>query len=140
MGEPRAVTDVMRLHTPDGLPVQATWIYQPNDPLAVTVEFDVDPNQTIAWTFARDLLAGGLHRRAGVGDVVVFPARAIGYPGRTALVLRSPGEGEVVLLAATTALARFVGRTMAWVPAGGEGPRLNVDRVIARIFAETGAA
>jgi len=45
-----------------------------------------------------------------------------------------------VLLAATTALARFVGRTMAWVPAGGEGPRLNVDRVIARIFAETEAA
>lgn len=128
------VTAAVTMRNAYDLPVPSTWHYYRCDPLAVTVEFGTLPDHLVAWTFARDLLIAGLYAPAGVGDVQVFPAK-----GRLAVRLAS-GDGTETVTCRAVDMAAFVGRTLAWVPAGGEATRLDVSGAISRILAEAGAS
>src|ERR1044072_6700001 len=73
------------------LPPPAGLRYDPADPYAVHATFHTGAEETVEWVFARDLLAEGLHRPTGTGDVRGWPARSHGQGGRC-LASTSPGR------------------------------------------------
>lgn len=74
------------------LPVPAGLRYDTADPYAVHATFHTGAEETVEWVFARDLLAEGLHRPTGTGDVRVWPSRSQGQ-GVVCIALSSP-EGK----------------------------------------------
>ena len=77
------------------LPVPAGLRYDSADPYAVHATFHTGARETVDWVFARDLLAEGLRRPTGCGDVRVWPSRNRGQ-GIVCIALSSP-EGEALL-------------------------------------------
>src|ERR1700759_3868137 len=77
------------------LPVPAGLRYDTADPYAVHATLPTAAEETVEWVFARDLLAEGLHRPTGTGDVRVWPSRSHGQ-GVVCIALSSP-EGEALL-------------------------------------------
>ncbi|MEU2955909.1 SsgA family sporulation/cell division regulator [Streptomyces xanthochromogenes] len=59
-------------HGTTALPLSVRLEYRTADPYAVETVFGVGETD-VAWTFARDLLAGGMHARTGEGDVSIWP-------------------------------------------------------------------
>ncbi|UCM89780.1 SsgA family sporulation/cell division regulator [Streptomyces marincola] len=111
----------MRLHLIEGdlgerIPVRLT--YRAADPHAVTIVFNAGTGEEREWTFARELLADGVHRRTGIGDVVVWPEAAAPSARRADLRvfirLRPPG-GSALLSVPHHVLAAFLdaGRPLA---------------------------
>ncbi|MGW4807892.1 SsgA family sporulation/cell division regulator [Kitasatospora sp. NPDC004272] len=122
----------------EAFPVPARLVYSPDDPYAVHVAFHVDSAAPIGWFFARDLLAQGLLRPTGLGDVRVWPAVVDGRRMVT-LVLCSP-EGDAFLQAPAARVAAWVRQTLRLVPPGGEAERARVDRALTAVLAAGGAA
>ena len=108
------------------LPVPAGLRYDTADPYAVHATFHTGAEETVEWVFARDLLAEGLHRPTGTGDVRVWPSRSHGQ-GVVCIALSSP-EGEALLEAPARALESFLKRTDAAVPPGTEHRHFDLDR------------
>jgi Streptomyces sporulation and cell division protein, SsgA len=75
-GEPVRLSTVGMVDVSDEsvalLPVDL--LYQPEDPLAVTMVLRGPDAEEVRWTFAWDLLTSGLAAPAGEGDVRVSPA------------------------------------------------------------------
>ncbi|WP_369228729.1 SsgA family sporulation/cell division regulator (plasmid) [Streptomyces sp. R39] len=109
--------------------------YDPTDPYAVRATFHAEAEETIEWVFARDLLAEGLHRLTGIGDVSVWPSRSHGQ-GVMYVALRSP-DGEALLEAPARALESFIKRTHAAVPPGTEHHHFDLDQELSHILAES---
>jgi hypothetical protein len=107
--------------------------YRAEEPYAVFATFQTGMAD-IEWTFARDLIADGLRRPSGEGDVVVWPE----FSGPTPVVLvalNSP-SGQALLEADSHLVEAFLDRTYDLVPHGSESMQLNVDRWIAQILGE----
>ncbi|MFI8169724.1 SsgA family sporulation/cell division regulator [Streptomyces sp. NPDC085931] len=117
------------------LPVQTGLRYDTADPYAVHATFHLGAEETITWVFARDLLAEGLHRPTGTGDVRVWPSRSHGQ-GVVCITLSSP-EGEALLEAPARALESFLKRTDAAVPPGTEHDYLCLDEQLSRLLTES---
>ncbi|MFD5098136.1 spore wall synthesis regulator SsgD [Streptomyces albidochromogenes] len=118
--------------TPRAETVAATLRYNRSDPFAVRMAFP--PAATlegveVSWAFARELLEAGIESRAGVGDVQVRP---YGY-GRTVLEFHA-AEGTAMVHIRTADLRRFLKRTHALVPVGGEHLHLDVDQDLAELL------
>ncbi|WP_138898364.1 SsgA family sporulation/cell division regulator [Streptomyces chryseus] len=118
--------------TPRAETVAATLRYNRSDPFAVRMAFP--PAATlegveVSWAFARELLEAGIESRAGVGDVRVRP---YGY-GRTVLEFHAT-EGTAMVHIRTADLRRFLKRTHALVPVGGEHLHLDVDQDLAELL------
>ncbi|MFJ5229180.1 SsgA family sporulation/cell division regulator [Kitasatospora sp. NPDC088391] len=120
----------------EAFPVPARLVYSPDDPYAVHVSFHVDSEQPIGWFFARDLLAQGLLRPTGLGDVRIWPAAVDGRRMVT-LMLCAP-EGDAFLQAPAALVAPWIRRTLRAVPPGGPAERDRVDRALDALFAATG--
>jgi hypothetical protein len=120
----------LQLCLPDevGATVAATLSYRAADPYAVDVTFHTATGD-VRWVFARELLADGLHRPSGEGDVRVTPA------GRAALVTLSSPDGIATLRVNRRSLAVFVERTHRLVPPGHEGDHLDLDAAVAALVA-----
>jgi sporulation and cell division protein SsgA len=58
----------------DWLPMDADWMWDERDPLVIALRF---PAARVTWTIGRQLLAEGLRRKAGRGDVIVGPDGAL---------------------------------------------------------------
>jgi hypothetical protein len=112
--------------------------YSAADPLAVRMAFPAEfaldagaePVATepeIEWVFARELLAAGLDRPSGLGDVRIRPT--VGQ--RTMVELHTP-EGAALLQFDTTALRGFLWRSFLTVPEGTEVEHL--DRALADLL------
>ncbi|MQY39993.1 Sporulation-specific cell division protein SsgB [Streptomyces sp. RB17] len=129
----RSSTDVIstELHAlavlPDEsvVPVPTELRYHAGDPYAVRAMFCPDAGRKVEWFFARELLADGLHRPVGAGDVRLRPTRRRGQD-MVRVALMSPA-GQAELLLPRPALARFLRRTDAMVPPGTEGGHLALD-------------
>ena len=52
--------------------------YDTGDPFAVHAVFRAGQDNEVTWVFARDLLAVGVTRRAGEGDVRIWPSWSAG--------------------------------------------------------------
>jgi len=117
--------------------LDADFGYDPADPYAVTVTFRTEYGD-VAWTFARELLVDGLTTPTGDGDVHVWPCLdADGSP--VVMVELVSDDGELMAQAPLWTVQRFVSRTLAAVPVGTEGDRMDLDGVVDRLLGRTAA-
>jgi hypothetical protein len=105
--------------------------YSPADPFAVTATFRTSGGDVV-WTFARELLIGGLTAPAGEGDVHVWPCLDTAGRAMVIIELNSP-DGELLVQVPSRELYRFVNRTLSAVPLGGEGDFLDLDQLILQL-------
>ncbi|GAA3847758.1 SsgA family sporulation/cell division regulator [Streptomyces coacervatus] len=106
--------------------------YDRSDPFAVRMTFPAPATLEgveVCWTFARDLLAAGLHGPEGHGDVRVRP---YGYE-RTVLEFHAP-EGTAVVHVLSNEIRRFLDATSALVPVGLEHLQLDLDHDLAELI------
>ncbi|WP_406466403.1 SsgA family sporulation/cell division regulator [Streptomyces sp. NBC_01594] len=115
------------------LPVPASLRYEAADPYIVHAAFHTDADKAVEWVFARDLLAGGLHRPTGIGDVRVWPSWSHGQS--VVCIALNPPHGEALLEAPAQALNSFLKRTDAVVPPGTEHRHLDLDTQLSRFLA-----
>ncbi len=116
-------------------PVRADLRYDLLDPYAVQVSFHTragSPGTTVQWTFARSLLGDGLSAAAGEGDVQVWPGSSQGRPV-VCLSLCSP-SGRALFEVPQEALAEFLQRSYAAVPAGRESGHVDVEAELALLL------
>jgi hypothetical protein len=113
--------------------VECALEYRAEEPYAVRATFRTG-TADIEWMFARDLLADGLLRPTGEGDVVVWPEHS-GPAPLVLLALNSP-SGQAVLEADRAVVSAFLDRTWEIVPRGSEGGAMDVDRWINAILGE----
>ncbi|KUJ69711.1 hypothetical protein ACZ90_09405 [Streptomyces albus subsp. albus] len=74
-------------------------VYRTKDPHAVTAVFYTGTEEELEWTFARELLADGLHTSVGLGDVIVWPGpEGPGDTQRIFIRLRPPGSTALLSL------------------------------------------
>jgi Streptomyces sporulation and cell division protein, SsgA len=111
--------------------------YQPDDPLAVTIQLG-ESDDGVQWIFARSLLLAGMFASTGEGDVVISPG--VDDEGRalTYIELSSP-DGVAVLRMHSWSIAEFLRKSEQLVPIGSEGERVDVDAVITRLLEESTA-
>lgn len=130
----------LRLLTPSGetIEVDAILTYDVHDPFAVRVGFDTGQDMLVEWTFARELLSGGVRDLTGEGDVRIWPSP---YPARgtfrnaICISLSAPG-GAAMFEADRLDVVRFLEQTYDLVPAGRESEHLDIDTELAVLFAE----
>jgi Streptomyces sporulation and cell division protein, SsgA len=120
----------------DDLPVVADLRYSAQDPLAVEALFDDGGPDPVRWVFARDLLAAGLDRRTGDGDVVIWPTQDAQARPAVHLRLRSP-SGDALLEAPADAVAEFLAATTRLVPPGTEYQHVDIDAALASLWGES---
>lgn len=116
---------------PRAASVHATLRYDADDPFAVHMTFPASvtlEGSEVRWTFARELLAGGLREPQGLGDVRVRPDQQ----ERTVLEFHAP-EGIALVLVRTDELHRFLAASLALVPMGEEHRHTDLDRDLARL-------
>ncbi|MFA3842614.1 SsgA family sporulation/cell division regulator [Streptomyces aureus] len=113
------------------LPIPAGLRYDTVDPYAVRAVFHTDGGM-VEWVFARDLLAQGLCRSAGIGDVRLWPSGRLGE-GNVCIALRS-GEEEVLLEASVRPLELFVKRMDAAVPPGTEHRHVDLETELSHLL------
>jgi hypothetical protein len=138
---PATVTQPVRLELIDAsgaaTPIEAELRYDASDPFAVTTVF-MTGHSEVRWTFGRDLLSDGLYEPAGDGDVHVWPCLDTNGHAVVIIELCSP-DGEALVQARTGDLRAFVDRMNKAVKPGTESELLDVDAVIASIFAAEAA-
>ena len=118
--------------------VPAVLCYEGSDPFAVRIGFGEvgDPaDDGITWLLGRELLAAGLERPAGDGDVRLWPARTSGDV--LYLHLRAP-SGEALFELSRATVAAFLQRTETLVPTGQETAALGVDEELATLLSGGG--
>lgn len=123
------------LSSKTSLPVPVSLRYDTADPYAVHAAFHTGDEDTVDWVFARESLAEGLHRPAGIGDVQVWPSRSHGLD--VVCIALTGEEGEALLHAPARVLEAFLERTDAAVPPGAEHGHLDVDQELSRFLAES---
>lgn len=105
-----------------------TACYDWSDPYAVRLGFPDAAQGAEAvpsWTFARELLDGGMRGPVGDGDVHVWPCG----PDLVMVELRAATGSALVALAARE-LRTFLFLSYAEVPPGYEGEFLELDRLL----------
>jgi hypothetical protein len=112
--------------------LDADFCYDSSDPYAVSVVFR-SAEQEVCWTFARDLLAQGLHEPVGMGDVQLWPCLSESGTAVVVIELSSP-DGTVLVQAPSRAVSLFVQRMLDVVPLGEEGDMLDLDAGLAALL------
>ncbi|MFI5529626.1 SsgA family sporulation/cell division regulator [Kitasatospora sp. NPDC051853] len=114
------------------VPVAACLRYSAADPYAVHLDFHLGQGMPVRWTFARELLATGLHGWAGTGDVSVFPGTD--QDVRSTCLSLDGDTGTVLLLAPTPAVTTFLAHTDRLVPPGTELRHVDLDTLLTRLL------
>ena len=107
--------------------------YSSSDPFAVAMTF-ITGEGNLVWTFGRDLLMRGTESPVGEGYVHVAPAIGVSGRAMVSIELSSP-DGHLVLLARSSDINDFVGRTVALVAPGAESDFFDVDMLITQVLA-----
>jgi Streptomyces sporulation and cell division protein, SsgA len=107
------------------VPLMASLCYTAEDPYAIRMAFHVGTDEPVEWIFSRELLAAGMDGPAGEGDVHVWPGTDHGL-GLLNISLSSP-FGHAHFEAPLSAIADFMARTFAVIPAGEESAFINID-------------
>ena len=109
--------------------LMASLSYSREDPYAVHIAFSTGTGEPVKWMVARDLLSAGMWRRAGVGDVRVWPSGggAAGAPGGVLNIALSSPFGQAHFEAAVKEVSDFLRRTFEIVPAGEESAHLDAE-------------
>ncbi|GAB3666227.1 SsgA family sporulation/cell division regulator [Actinocorallia lasiicapitis] len=117
----------LRLVVPDRttVPLLATLEYAADDPYAIRMAFHVGNDEPVEWIFARELLTIGIERRAGDGDVQVWPAGP--DSDRTLNLALSSPFGNALFDVPLTPMADFLHKTYDIVSAGRESEFVDMD-------------
>ncbi len=115
------------------VPLPGELRYDRADPYAVCLSLGRPTPFSVDWFFARSLLAEGLRRPAGIGDIVVIPQRHR-HPDALRILLR-PRAGVALLDVKASAVGAFLRQTEVMVPPGTEHRHLDMDDVVARLTA-----
>ena len=107
--------------------------YSSSVPVAVAMTF-ITGDGNLVWPFGRDLLMRGTESPVGEGDVHVSPAIGVSGRAMVSIELSSP-DGHLVLLARSSDINDFVGRTAAIVAPGAESDFFDVDTLITQVLA-----
>jgi hypothetical protein len=107
------------------VPLVASLSYCGDDPYAVSMAFHVGTDDPVEWIFARGLLAEGMERPAGEGDVHAWPSP--GDDGGTLNIALSSPFGEALFEAPAIEVAAFLRRTYEAVPPGCEGDFVDIE-------------
>lgn len=112
--------------------LQSVMAYHRQDPFAINMTF-LTPDESLTWTFGRDLLIEGLRRTTGDGDVCIAPA--VSPTGqRVVLITLSSPDGRLILQARQSQIAEFVDRSLAVVPLGEEVHNLDIDALVSQLL------
>ena len=106
-----------------GVPLTASLCYRGDDPYAIRMAFHVGRESPVEWVFSRDLLAEGLDRHAGEGDVRIWPSCRRDVLN---ISLSSP-QGRAHFEAPLAAFTSFLLRTAEAVPPGRERESADID-------------
>ncbi|WP_031171844.1 SsgA family sporulation/cell division regulator [Streptosporangium roseum] len=130
----RSVTQGLTLWAADrpDYPLAAVLTYSADDPYAVRLAFVQGSRETVAYVFARGLLADGLYDPVGEGDVMVGPHED--HEPYLVITLRPEDGYPFALYVVRSQIEAFVDRAYRLVAMGRE--RVDVDAVVARILAE----
>lgn len=117
----------LRLVVPDRttVPLLATLEYAADDPYAIRMAFHVGNDEPVEWIFARELLTVGIERKAGDGDVQVWPAGPDN--DRTLHLALSSPFGNALFDVPLTPMADFLHKTYDIVAAGRESEFVDLD-------------
>jgi hypothetical protein len=110
--------------------------YDMTDPYAVRLSLGAPATRPVDWVFARALLAEGLYRPTGTGDVLVIPRHRC-HPHSVRIVLRSAAGTALVEIAASE-VAAFLRQTFALVPPGTESLLIDVDHAVTELTGRSG--
>jgi len=111
--------------------------YAAHEPYSVRATFRTSDGD-VNWVFARDLLAEGLRKPAGDGDIAVWPSKSDGIDV-LCISLSSP-SGQALMEAPRSEIEDFMTRTYTVVPAGSESSLLDMDLLIERLLEDGGPA
>jgi hypothetical protein len=121
----------------DRFPVLAHLSYDPADPFAVTVVFSHDGRVLARWQLDRQMLAEGLTRPVGLGDVRLRPeSRGLWQELRMELLGDARPDGgrhHAMVFAWAPAFAAFLRETHEMVAPGHE--EVHVDDFLADVLA-----
>ncbi|CAM5248696.1 SsgA family sporulation/cell division regulator OS=Streptomyces tendae OX=1932 GN=GUR47_36000 PE=3 SV=1 [Streptomyces tendae] len=124
--------------TAERFPVLAHLGYEAADPFALTMVFSHDGRVLARWALDREMVAEGLTRAVGVGDVRLRPeSRGMWDELRIELLGDDRGDGgrhRAVVFVWATAVEAFLRETYAVVRPGRE--RVSVDDFLAELTAE----
>ncbi|MFF8732425.1 SsgA family sporulation/cell division regulator [Streptomyces sp. NPDC015171] len=113
------------------VPLPAELRYEVTDPYAVRLSIGAPLASSVDWVFARSLLARGIHRPAGIGDVVVIPRHRC--DPRSVRILLRTRAGAALLAVSAYAVRDFLRRSDALVPPGTEHRLIDLDRLVRRL-------
>lgn len=121
----------LRQHISPGttVPVRTRFRYDPADAFAVRLDFAYGHASAATWVLARELLAEGLYRTSGEGDVLLRPPCRCRQRATLGIYLdfwRTPA----VLEAEAAPVRDWLVSTFRLVPAGTEGDHINWDRTL----------
>lgn len=117
----------------DTVPLLGRFTYDPADPYAVRAQFFTRHAGLPSWCFDRQMLAEGLHRPVGEGDVTFRPQwTPEGESVRVALRDSSGGPGAVLLLDAH-GVDGFLEETYAVTAPGAES--FDADAFLEKLLA-----
>ena len=85
------------------------------------------------WVFSRELLATGLRRPIGSGDVQVWPCRNTTGEAVVVIELHAPNR-KGLLQAPAGAVRAFVREVFEAVPFGTEGSHVDMDELVDRLL------
>ena len=113
----------------DRFPVLAHLGYDPSDPFAVTIVFSHDGRVLARWQLDREMVAEGLTRPVGIGDVRLRPeSRGVGRELRMEFLGEAHADGgrhHAVVFAWAETVGEFLHETRLMVPPGCEEVRVD---------------
>jgi hypothetical protein len=107
--------------------------YDTVDPFAVRAVFRAGQDNEVTWVFARELLALGVCRRSGEGDVRIWPSWSAGRDV-LCIALVSP-DGEALLETSAAEVVEFLSSTYSLCPSGTEPELLDLDAALEVLLA-----
>jgi hypothetical protein len=105
--------------------------YDPSDPLAVALAIGVECSEPVVWVFGRDLLADGINRPSGEGDITIEPAGNVEHKVRITLAT----DCLATMMADRNTVIEFLVDAFTAVPSGCEMDGVDLDAEIAALFA-----
>lgn len=115
------------------LPIPTRMSYEPEDPWAITIAFDVpQPNggtvETV-WTFARELLIDAFSGPAGLGDIKIWIE-----DGEQFHIQLTSNEGQAHVWTDVDSVRAFLNHTTQIVPRGEESSKVNLDKELRELM------
>ncbi|MGW0777515.1 SsgA family sporulation/cell division regulator [Streptomyces sp. NPDC002835] len=117
------------------VPVRACLAYSADDPYTVYLDSHTDAKTPVTWALSRELLTTGTKRRAGAGDVLVYP----GSDADSVYLLladRGTGTGDALLRAQASDVEAFLRWSERIVPPGRESEYLDMDALIEQLLGQ----